>query len=132
LSGGTQVRGQIKTEGAEAGFANAEQLAVKINLGDLASCLELDKNFFTGASGGEGECFSIPRASAPLDLFAAMARGRPIIESVGIVLRVRRRNRSPSRVVVGRGGRSGGISFEETPIRIEIYCNPFGGVKGGE
>ena len=90
LSRGTKVRGEIEAEGGEAGFAHAEKLAIDVNFGDLARRLEFDKNFFTGASGGQRECFPVPGASAPLDLFAAMARGRPIIEGVRIVIGVRR------------------------------------------
>jgi hypothetical protein len=74
------VRREVEAEGREARLRDAEQFAVEVNLRDLACGLELDENFFALPRAGRGEGFAVPRAAAPLDLLAAVAGRRPVVE----------------------------------------------------
>ena len=70
----TQPRCQVKTEWDETRLAHAEKVAVEINLGHLPRCLKFDEDLFALESFRQGKCLPIPRAPAPLVLFAAMPR----------------------------------------------------------
>jgi hypothetical protein len=119
---GFEVRGEIETEGGETAFGRDKFFAVEPDLGDLPRGFELDENLFAAPRAGNGECLPIPRAAAPLFALAAMAGGRPVVERVGVVERVRRRNDAPARVV--KRGRLGivRIGARETPGAVEVKC----------
>jgi len=106
-----------KPKGVKPDLLDAKELAVEVDLSDLAGGLELDEDLFAGGGGGEGEGLPRPGAAAPLDLLATVAGRGPVVEGIGVVVGVRGGNGGPSGVVEGGRRGAGGISFEECANR---------------
>ena len=123
---GFQVWRQIEPEGRKARLADAEQPSVEVHLGHLANRLELDVDLLTAERLGQGERLAIPGAAAPLVLLAPVARDRPVVEGIDVVVRVRGRDAGPILVVEARLLSTVRIGLDELPIRIEVQDQPLG------